>query len=158
MQWQDVLADKSLQDLPYKIELNEKGNIEMSPASLIHSLLQGKLVLLLGNTLTGNVFTELAIQTSKGIRVPDVAWCTDAFIQQHKNELFASSAPDICVEIISPSNTSQEMFEKTQLFIEAGAREVWLVTESGKISFYNADGEIKQSQFDIDIDQINLNI
>ncbi len=76
MQWQDVLADPSLHDLPYKIELNEKGNIEMSPASLIHSLLQGKLVLLLGNSLEGEVFTELAIQTSKGIRVPDVAWCT----------------------------------------------------------------------------------
>jgi len=27
MQWQDVLADKSLHDLPYKIELNEKGLI-----------------------------------------------------------------------------------------------------------------------------------
>ena len=63
MQWQDVLADKSLQDLPYKIELNEKGNIEMSPASLVHSLLQGELALLLGNTLSGNIFTELAIQT-----------------------------------------------------------------------------------------------
>ncbi len=74
MQWQDVLADKSLQDLPYKIELNDKGNIEMSPASLLHSLIQGKLALLLGSTLTqGSVFTELAIQTSNGIRVADVA-------------------------------------------------------------------------------------
>lgn len=158
MQWQDVLADKSLQDLPYKIELNEKGNIEMSPASLIHSLLQGEITWLLRNHLKGHTFTELAIQTSKGVRVPDVAWCTSAFIQQHKNELFASSAPEICVEIISPSNTSQEMFEKTNLFIEAGAREVWLVTESGKISFYNVDGEIKQSQFDITIDQVTLDI
>jgi len=33
MQWQDVINDKSLQDLPYKIELNEHGNIVMSPAS-----------------------------------------------------------------------------------------------------------------------------
>ncbi|MGH8560071.1 MAG: hypothetical protein ACRESZ_21995, partial [Methylococcales bacterium] len=29
----DVLADKSLHDLPYKIEIDEKGLIEMSPAS-----------------------------------------------------------------------------------------------------------------------------
>ena len=33
MQWQEVLADKSLHDLPYKIELNEKGLIEMPPVS-----------------------------------------------------------------------------------------------------------------------------
>jgi hypothetical protein len=43
MHWLDVLSDKTLQDLPYKIELNEKGLIEMSPASFTHSLLQGRL-------------------------------------------------------------------------------------------------------------------
>ena len=158
MQWQDVLADKSLHDLPYKIELNAKGNIEMSPASLLHSLLQGKLVLLLGNTLIGNVFTELAIQTTDGIRVPDVAWGSTNFIKKHKNELFASSAPEICIEIISPSNTSKEMFDKTQLFIDAGAQEVWLVTESGEISIYNKKGQAENSQFDIQVDKIELNI
>lgn len=40
MQWLDDLADQSLHDLPYKIELNEKGIIEMTPASFIQSLLQ----------------------------------------------------------------------------------------------------------------------
>ncbi len=158
MQWQDVLADPSLHDLPYKIELNEKGNIEMSPASLIHSLLQGKLVLLLGNSLEGEVFTELAIQTSKGIRVPDVAWCTKTFIQKHKDEIFASSAPEICVDIISPSNTKQEMFEKIQLFIKAGAKEVWLITESGDISIYDKKGQVDTSQFGIHIKKIVLNL
>lgn len=29
MQWQDILADKSLPNLSYKIELNEPGNIEI---------------------------------------------------------------------------------------------------------------------------------
>ncbi len=159
MQWQDVIADKSLQDLPYKIELNEKGNIEMSPASLLHSLLQGKLALLLGNALPdGSVFTELAIQTTKGVRVPDVAWGSNDFLKQHKNELFASSAPQICVEIISPSNTPQEMLEKVQLFITAGASEVWLVSESGDIRFYNKNGQTEHSQFNIQIKKIDLNI
>jgi Uma2 family endonuclease len=158
MQWQDVLADKSLQDLPYKIELNKKGNIEMSPASLIHSLLQGEITWLLRNQLKGHIFTELAIQTSNGVRVPDVAWGSQSFIKKHKNELFASSAPEICVEIISPSNTSEEMLEKTQLFIEAGAQEVWLVTKSGDISFYNKKGQINTSKFDIKTDKIILDI
>ncbi|WP_428353136.1 hypothetical protein [Methyloprofundus sp.] len=48
MKWQDVLSDKTLQDLPYKIELNEYGKIEMSPASFIHSLLQGEVAKRLG--------------------------------------------------------------------------------------------------------------
>ncbi len=44
MQWQNVLADKSLQNLPYKIELNEQGNIEVPQASFINSHLQGTLL------------------------------------------------------------------------------------------------------------------
>ncbi len=158
MQWQDVLADPSLHDLPYKIELNEKGNIEMSPASLIHSLLQGELSWLLRNNLKGHTFTELAIQTTNGIRVPDVAWGSQAFLKKHKDELFASLAPEICVEIISPSNTQQEMLEKTQLFIKAGAQEVWLVTESGDVSIYNKDGMTKNSQFGFQISKIELSL
>ena len=158
MQWQDVLADKSLQDLPYKIELNEKGNIEMSPTSFIHSLLQGHITALLNSQPNGAALTGLAIQTTKGVRVPDVAWGGTEYISQHKDELFASSAPEICIEILSPSNTPNEMFEKTQLFLEAGAKEVWLVTEAGQITFYDSDGERTDSQFNIDIDKISLKI
>ena len=33
MQWSDVLEDRSLDNLPYKIEINEWGQIVMSPAS-----------------------------------------------------------------------------------------------------------------------------
>ena len=51
MKWQDVLSDKTLQDLPYKIELNEYGKIEMSPASFIHSLLQGEIAKRLGGAI-----------------------------------------------------------------------------------------------------------
>jgi len=40
-----------LQNLPYKIELNQKGNIEMSPASNKHGFLQSKIAFLLQQTL-----------------------------------------------------------------------------------------------------------
>lgn len=93
MQWQDVLADKSLRDLPYKIELTERGTIEMSPVSFAHSYLQGTLAFLLRTQLGGEVFTELAIVTDKGVKVPDVAWSSGNYFQQHKNEIAVSSAP-----------------------------------------------------------------
>jgi Uma2 family endonuclease len=147
MQWQDVLADKSLQGLPYKIELNEKGNIEMSPASLIHSRLQGTLAKILGSELGGEIFTELAIQTRLGVKVPHVAWGTEEYFQQHSEEICASSAPEICIEILSPSNTITEMQDKILLYLEAGAVEVWLVEQKGLIRFFNTDGELKTSRF-----------
>lgn len=154
MQWQDVLADKSLQDLPYKIELNERGIIEMSPASFLHSLLQGEIATLLRTQLGGRVFTELAIQTGKGVRVTDVAWGSLHFVEQHIQEICASASPEICVEIISPSNSQIEMKEKINLFLQAGAIEVWLVDEQGNIRFFNVDGQLQKSTFAVEIGKL----
>ncbi len=151
MQWQDVLADKSLHDLPYKIELNEKGLIEMSPASFIHSLLQGRLTALLSNQLDGEVFTELAVQTTRGIRVPDVAWGSKEYVQKYIKNVYALSAPELCVEILSPSNTQEEMKDKAKLFLEAGAKEVWIITEDGQTTYYDFKGQKNESIFDIDL-------
>ncbi len=156
MQWQEVLSDKSLQDLPYKIELNKQGNIEMSPASLIHSLLQGEIATLLRTQLGGRVFTELAIQTSNGVRVPDVAWGSDQFVEQHIKEICASSAPEICVEVISPSNSQREMDKKIALFLKSGAIEVWLVDEEGNTTFFNTKGQQQNTDFDIEIGKIEF--
>jgi Uma2 family endonuclease len=154
MQWQDVLADKSLRDLPYKIELNEYGHIEMSPASFTHSRFQGKLAFLLQQQLGGEVFTELAILTDKGVKVPDVAWASEAYYQQHKNDTLATAAPEICVEIISPSNSMKEMRAKIKLYLKAGATEIWLVNEQGEVRFFDSNGQQANSHFNVTIDNL----
>jgi Uma2 family endonuclease len=154
MQWQDVLADKSLRDLPYKIELNEYGHIEMSPTSFTYSYFQGTLAALLSKQLAGKVFTELAVITDKGVKVPDVAWSSDNYFQRHKNDLAATAAPEICIEIISPSNSQREMRAKIKLYLKAGAIEVWLVSEQGDIRFFDADGQRESSRFNVTIDKL----
>ena len=55
----------------------------------------------------------------------------------------AEVAPEICVEILSPSNTAGEMTAKRRLYFEAGALEVWICSVDGKMEFYaksNPDG------------------
>ena len=37
LRWAEVMRDPTLQDLPYKIELNVRGKIEMSPAWKLHA-------------------------------------------------------------------------------------------------------------------------
>ena len=154
MQWQDVLNDKSLRDLPYKIELNEYGHIEMSPASFNHSYLQGTLAFLLRTQLGGKVFTELAVTTEKGVKVPDVAWGSDEYFQTHKNDIAATSAPEICIEIISPSNSMKEMRAKIKQYLKSGAKEVWLVNEQGEVQFFNHNGQQKQSSFNVSLESL----
>ncbi len=89
-----------------------------------------------------------------GVRVPDVSWGSDGYVQKHIREVFASNAPEICVEIISPSNTQEEMLDKIRLFISAGAREVWLVTEDGSVSFYDETGKVSVSFYDINLNNL----
>ena len=54
-------------------------------------------------------------------------------------------APEICVEVISPSNSMEEMFERRRLYFEKGAVEFWLCDEKGRMAFYDAAGPIPRS-------------
>ena len=52
-----------------------------------------------------------------------------------------SAAPEICVEIISPSNSMAEMHEKISLYLAQGAQEVWLCDQEGKISYFSEESK-----------------
>jgi Uma2 family endonuclease len=41
---------------------------------------------------------------------------------------------------MSPSNTDAEIQEKKALYFDAGAKEVWLCSQSGAMTFFAADG------------------
>ncbi|GHV69320.1 hypothetical protein AGMMS49928_11180 [Spirochaetia bacterium] len=43
-----------------------------------------------------------------------------------------NGAPDLAVEIISPSNTNKEMFLKFQYYLDAGLREYWVIDPDEK--------------------------
>src|SRR5690349_11838480 len=110
LRWAEIMADPALQNLPYKIELNARGKIEMSPASNRHALLQANLAAEFARKLpAGLPLTECSILTEIGIRVPDVAWASTDFLRAHGNSTPFPTAPEICVEIVSPSNTDDEI-------------------------------------------------
>lgn len=145
MNWQEVCEHPGLQDLPFKIELNEKGQIVMNAVRVIHSLYQGEIEYRLRTLLKGGrTLPECAIKTSKGTKVADVAWATTNTVRKIKDEAECSIAPEICIEVLSSSNTKDEMKEKIGLYLEKGAHEVW-ICESGVMHFYNASGELEHS-------------
>ena len=146
MNWQQVCDDPTLKDLPFKIELNSFGQIIMSPASNWHGSLQLEIGARLRNLLPqGKSLAECSIQTSDNVKVADVAWLSDQFFSIHKFETPFTEAPEICVEILSPSNSSAEMDLKRALYFGAGAKEVWECNQDGVLSYYTANGSIEQS-------------
>jgi Uma2 family endonuclease len=151
--WGELCRDPSLEDLPYKIELNAWGKIEMSPASNRHGRLQGELLLQLGQQLPGGcVISECSVFTTIGIRVADAVWASAEFMQAFGEITpYMLRAPEICVEIRSPSHPEGEMEEKTGAYLQAGALEVWIVAEDGNIRFFNSAGEQPKSGFPVSI-------
>jgi Uma2 family endonuclease len=146
MRWEEVCENKQLQDLPFKIELNKCGQIVMSPVKIKHSFYQGRIQRLLESFLrTGEVMPECAIDTSDGVKVADVVWCSEERFAQIENEVSASIAPEICIEVKSSGNSSEEIKSKKDLYLEAQALEVWLCDEQGLMKFYDRQGELKHS-------------
>ena len=142
MNWQEVCDHPSLQDLPFKIELNEEGKVLMTPVKIYHAALQGELEFLLRSRLrTGKTMPECAVQTRQGVRVADVVWVSEAVFAKIRQETACSVCPEICIEVVSASNTEEEMQEKRKLYFEQGAKEVWLCSEEGKLRFFTVQGE-----------------
>ena len=150
--WEELQHDPSLQALPYKIELNAWGKVEMSPASVRHGQHQAALAEAFRQKLGhGTTITGCPILTDIGIRVPDLAWASAQFMRQHAGMSPLPRAPEICVEVISPSNVAAEITEKTRAYLAAGAQEVWLAYEDGRIRLIDRAGENPASAFPISV-------
>lgn len=148
MEWSEVIDNPVLKDLPFKIELNKFGKLLMNPASNKHGLMQGKLSRLVGNKYpSGQIITECSIQTTEGVKVADVAWASDAFIEEWGTVTPFPRAPELCIEIVSPSNSREEMRIKTALYLEAGAQEVWIVYLDSHLEIFTATGPVDSSAF-----------
>ena len=148
MEWLDVIDNPVLKDLPFKIELNRFGKLLMSPASNFHGRIQGRLAAILFNKLPqGEVLTECSIQTSDGVKVADVAWLSDEFINEYSYITPYPKAPEICIEIVSPSNSKVEMKQKVDLYLAKGAYEVWIVYDLNTIDIYTHTGKVNSSHF-----------
>ncbi len=146
MNWENVLENPLLQNLPFKIELNKWGKILMSPASNNHGKLQFELGTLIDRSKkSGKIIMECSIETNDGVKVADVVWASDKFIQKYGYQTPYKVAPEICVEIVSPSNSKMEMEEKIQLYLAKGANEVWICDSKGKVTYFSHIGELEQS-------------
>jgi Uma2 family endonuclease len=139
LNWEDIIADRSLRDLPYKIETTRYHKIIMSPASAWHGNYEYKIGRLLEDFLPpGGIITEAPVKTAEGVRVADVAWISRDRWNPQRRASSLDPAPEICVEILSHSNCREEMLDKMTLYYAKGAQEVWLCDEEGRLEFFTA--------------------
>ncbi|MBV8143075.1 MAG: Uma2 family endonuclease [Verrucomicrobia bacterium] len=136
--WRQLLADPELARLPFRVETDRHGHLLMSPPPApAHGKKQNRIGTLLEQLLpNGHVVTECPVSTADGVKAIDVAWLAPGRAQEAEKETCLTRAPEICVEILSPSNTAGEIEEKVALYFESGAREVWICQQDGALEFH----------------------
>lgn len=152
--WQALCNDPTFDDAAGKVELTEWGEILlMPPVGLPHGLLATRAARALEDALGGRTFVEVGIVTALGVRAPDVAWCSDGFLAAHPEGAPLSSAPEICVEIVSPSDALPKLREKAAAYCGAGAVEAWLLVPGarGRFELYGPGGRLERTSFRIDV-------
>ena len=136
--WDKLCRDPSLNDLPYKVETNKRGQLILTPTSTQRSRHMSAIMRALSeHAPEDSSLPSFAIATPLGVKVLDVVWMSEQRWEEMQQTGDPSTlAPEICVEVMSDSNTWAEMEEKRSLYLEAGAKEVWIVDEEGEIHFF----------------------
>jgi Uma2 family endonuclease len=135
--WTEVLNEPALAKVPGRIETDRHGNIVMhAPSAPAHGNIQAEIACLLRQLLpSGHTIIACPISTADGVRAADVAWASNDQWRELTDLSFFTRAPEICVEVLSPKNSEAEIRERTALYFDAGAREVWTCDPFGTMSF-----------------------
>lgn len=150
--WCEITADPRFANFAGKIDLDRWGRMIVTPVNTEHAGIAGRLARLLEQQLGGRALVEAAVRTTDGVFAPDVLWCTDSFWQARREQTPLEAAPDICVEVASPSNTIQDLRAKVRAYLDAGAKEAWIVfPRSKRVEFHDRSGAIAASSFAVDL-------
>jgi Uma2 family endonuclease len=128
-------------DAPW--ETNGQGQIIVNrPMGLLHAKRAEKISMAIRTALADwHLWQEVGLHTADGIKAPDLLGAAPDFEERIDERGFLLSAPDLCVEVMSPSNSWEEMRHKTLLYLAAGAKEVWVCDGAGEIHFFDGSGQ-----------------
>jgi Uma2 family endonuclease len=131
-----------------------KGELrETMPTSILHGIIAGRIAIILGMFVLQNKLGEvLTAETGfklfvneKTVRVPDVAFLSNEKLAQVEDfSKFFNGTPDLAVEVISPSETYDDVQEKLEDYLASGVKIVWLVRPKQKtVTVYHSIFDFK---------------
>lgn len=130
-----------------RYELRHGELVKVPPPEFPHFRIQHQLRKLLESVASaeGEVEIEFAFRPlpEHEYRIADVAFV--ARDRWARTSRYFEGAPDIVIEVLSPSNTAAEMLDKEQLCLENGAQEFWLVDPARRqVRVSTADGRFTE--------------
>ena len=141
--WQELCADPNIPDY---FELNQFGELILSPRPTTpHQRIASAIVRALQDQLGPEAAVEIALVTDQGVRVPDAVWMPPSEWVRANNATPLPFAPDICVEVLSPGNTREEIEMKKGAYLRGGAKEVIMVGVNAAVEFFGLEGKRTKS-------------
>ena len=145
-------ADLLQMDVPGKsLELVQGRLVVREPPGVWHGKVAAKLTYLLGAFVYVNELGVLCAQDTgfqiraapDTVRAPDVAFIAAARTHLVVPSGYGTEAPDLVVEIVSPSDRPGEVLSKVADWLEAGVRLVWVIDPMrASAQVHRADGSI----------------
>ena len=124
--------------------------VTMPPPGFLHGVVQGNVFFALKTharaTNQGRVTVESGVITERDldtVRGPDVAfWSFERLPADQVPEVYPNVAPDLCVEVLSPSNSEERMTRKVREYFASGVRLVWVIDPDERtVTVYRAPGD-----------------
>ncbi len=121
---------------PIYHELHHGELVTVTRPKLKHIRIQKRLERLLEPLAgeAGTVIMELSFRPlpEHELRVADVAYVSRDRWEQGNPEDNLAGAPELVIEVLSPSNTAAEIYDKEKICLENGAQEFWVVDPDGR--------------------------
>ncbi len=146
---------------PFYYELRHGELVQVTRPKFRHTRIQKCLEQLLeraaGDTAVVTIEFAFRALPEHELRVADVACIAKERWEKIDPDDNLRGAPELVVEVLSPSNTATEIYDKEKLCLENGCREFWVVdaarrqvkvsTPDGHTTTYHAGQEIPLRQF-----------
>lgn len=143
-----------------RYELHHGELILVPPPLSDHARIQRRLMLILDRICVGwYVDKEFAFHPSSEyeVWVADVAMTPQQRYDAVPGNKWLDGSPDLIIEVLSPSNTAQELYDRQRICFQGGCREFWVVvpnlriitvsTPDGSAHTYTPGGEIPLDRF-----------
>ena len=121
----------ALPDEPGKQELDGGELVRMAPVFFLHSRVQHTIRDSLRDYLLGRDLGEALLETSfvlsdepPTVRIPDIAFVSKERLANAVAEAFLKGAPDIAIEVVSPSESASDLEVKVLQYLACGSRAV----------------------------------
>jgi Uma2 family endonuclease len=126
---------------------------KMPPASWEHGMTGGDLHALLARHVCDHKLGKVSLAETgfliardpDTVRAPDIAFIhKDHLPATSPKEAFWPGAPDLAVEVVSPTDTVNEIDEKVKEWLDAGATAIWVVDPNWpSVTVYRSSTDIK---------------